>query len=446
MVALRREVCESCSKSIYIGQATSECHKCQKIIHTKCFSNSNLVVFNNKIACRICSQDITKRYNPFSCLQSNSLTESNDNHFYDIEPGDVIESIDKMSNILDECDFNSSDTFRDTIVTKDIQPESTLSSIFCNIDGNKSNFDSFVTELKCLNHQFSVIGIAETNTDPDLKNVYQIPEYNSFYQKTIDGKSKGSGVALYIHSSLTGTINKNLSQLSPNLESLFVDIGTETNPLTIGVIYRPPNGNIDEFMTEMQCILHNTPSMSSYIMGDFNINLHDMKKTNSVTFENIVLTSGFSPLISTYTHEKPDCTPTCIDNILTNNFEDVLYTGTLELSIGKSHHFPVFQFSTFNNDNTDHSQDAHIQYYDFCNSNLDNFNAKLTETLETNPLAHTQFSLLSEIIENTIDKTCKLEKPKTSKRNSKNNPWITTGIIESVKTKHRLFNPIQPDL
>ena len=35
-------------------------------------------------------------------------------------------------------------------------------------------------------------------------------------------------------------------------------------------------------------------------MGDFNINLHDMNNSNSIAFEDIVLTSGYSPLISTY--------------------------------------------------------------------------------------------------------------------------------------------------
>ena len=33
-----------------------------------------------------------------------------------------------------------------------------------------------------------------------------------------------------------------------------------------------------------------------------------------------------------------------------------------------------------------------------------------------------------------IDKHCKLDKPKTSKRNNKTNPWITQSLINSIKT------------
>ena len=42
-------------------------------------------------------------------------------------------------------------------------------------------------------------------------------------------------------------------------------------------------------------------------------------------YEDSILTSGFAPLISIYTHERPNCKKTCIDNILTNDFEDIIF-------------------------------------------------------------------------------------------------------------------------
>ena len=38
-----------------------------------------------------------------------------------------------------------------------------------------------------------------------------------------------------------------------------------------------------------------------------------------------------------------------------------------------------------------------------------------------------------------MDETCKLDKPKTTKRNNVNNPWITDGLVHSIETKHLLF-------
>ena len=40
----------------------------------------------------------------------------------------------------------------------------------------------------------------------------------------------------------------------------------------------------------------------------------------------------------------------------------------------------------------------------------------------------------------TLDETCKLEKPKTSKRNPTNNPWITDEIIVAVKSKQKYYS------
>ena len=39
-----------------------------------------------------------------------------------------------------------------------------------------------------------------------------------------------------------------------------------------------------------------------------------------------------------------------------------------------------------------------------------------------------------------MDKTCKLETPKTTKRNCINNPWITAGIIKSITTNDEHYN------
>ena len=73
-----------------------------------------------------------------------------------------------------------------------------------NIDGNSTNFDNFAIQLQSISHKFSVIGLAETNTDPENGNLYQIKDYSSCYQSRFfckaknKPKSKGSGLCLYI--------------------------------------------------------------------------------------------------------------------------------------------------------------------------------------------------------------------------------------------------------
>ena len=77
----------------------------------------------------------------------------------------------------------------------------------------------------------------------------------------------------------------------------------------------------------------------SYIGGDFNIDLHDKKK-HIQELEDITMSRGFFFLISIATHVKPANKPSCIDNLITNDIENILISCIIEEKI--SHHFPVF--------------------------------------------------------------------------------------------------------
>ena len=96
------------------------------------------------------------------------------------------------------------------------------SSYFLNIDGNKSNFNSLVAELHRIGHKFTAIGLAETNVSSAESQVYALPDYNSFYQNNRANKTKGTGVALYVLDKLNTVVNEQVSDVTANLESLFV--------------------------------------------------------------------------------------------------------------------------------------------------------------------------------------------------------------------------------
>ena len=89
---------------------------------------------------------------------------------------------------------------------------------------------------------------------------------------------------------------------------------------------------------------------------------------------------GFLPLISIVTHEKPGCKGSCIDNFITNDIENVLHTGTISDKI--SHHFPIVQIFQSNLKPIKNTTKC-IQYYDYCNSNVDKFVEMLEEDLSS---------------------------------------------------------------
>ena len=170
---------------------------------------------------------------------------------------------------------------------------------FLNIDGNMKNFDTLQTTLHAINHNFSVLGLAETNVNPATKELYKIPQYTSVYQNKLSGKKKGSGVAIYIDDSISFKQQDAVSICTKDIETLFITISSSTHPVHIGVVYRPPSGNIDEFNEEILSFFKTNDTV--VLMEDFNINLfHDSKLRSA--FEEIILCNGFTPTISVATH------------------------------------------------------------------------------------------------------------------------------------------------
>ena len=457
-----RESCACCSKDIRIGQSITECELCIKVIHTRCFRHAHFFGIDNKFYCSPCAEKVERRYNPFSTCQVDENGEGEDNpFFYDNDPNSVPDSIRIPSSILESCKSYKTKEVSELHKSLEVSPFSTY---FLNIDGNESNFDHLVVELSMFEFRFSIVAIAETNIGPEHSPLFQLPNYNSYYQDPIPGKAKGSGVALYVDEKYIATECDTLSQTTTNLETLFLKISNIDHPTIIGVVYRPPSASLEDSLSEFRGILGSLPPHHNvYILGDYNINLFSDDK-QCREFEDLFLTESFCPLISTYTHQRPDCNQTCIDNILTNKPEYVTHSGTIANRL--SHHLPIFQFSSIKSPKTWSEQFK--QYYEYSNSKIKSFIDLLdltlnspqretetnqsiddvtTNTNKTSRPSDYDFITCTASLENFItiyqqclDLSCKLKTPKTSRRNPNSNPWITLGLIDSIVTKGELYD------
>ena len=310
------------------------------------------------------------------------------------------------------------------------------SAIFNNIDGNASNFDTFATEIAHMNHTFSFIGIAETNIDSTLKDLYKIPGYTSEYNGKFPEKSKGTGVGLYIRDCYIFNRIDNLCICTPNLESVFVSVTNMDKPQTIGVLYRPPGGSDKDALDEFENILSKLPDKNVILLGDFNFNLFDR---SSNQFENILYSSNFIPVISLATHEKPGCSPSLIDNILTNSTENIISAGLLGSRV--SHHLPIFCILDCNSPE-DSEPATKKPKYDYCESNMNKFLDDVRSNFDCSlQYDEKSFETFVSRVKILIDENFLVEAESfnRSKRNMLANPWITPGVIASVNKKEFLY-------
>ena len=106
-------------------------------------------------------------------------------------------------------------------------------------------------------------------------------------------------------------------------ESLFIEIvKPQGKNIVTGVIYRPPNQNVDEFLTMTNELLSKISKENKicYLMGDFNLNLMN-HQSHSATgeFLDALYSNMFFPLITRPTRLTSH-SATLIDNIFVNQF------------------------------------------------------------------------------------------------------------------------------
>ena len=307
-----------------------------------------------------------------------------------------------------------------------------FSVFFNNIDGNQSNFDSLSIDLDRHECKFSAITLCETNVDSSNKDLYHLGGYESVYHSKVAGKSKGSGLAIYMKNDLTFVEIPKLNRSTPDIEALFVEIANSDKPIVLGVVYRPPSGSVENFIQEFHVLLSALPKENAFVTGDFNINLHHPNDLQARNFENCFSTTGFAPLISVWTHHQPHCSQTCIDNIICNSFEDISRSYTINEPI--SHHLPLVCLTTLSPGNPK-PVNSPTARYDFSIANSEELKRHTAVHVTNNP----SFEAFIDLFDDSVEDTCKEEVSSTSKRNSLNNPWITPGLLSSIKTKGLLY-------
>ena len=309
---------------------------------------------------------------------------------------------------------------------------------FYNIDGNKANFDTFISQLSNIALDFSVIGIAETNIGRgEVASLFNIDGYKSFYNDKVSDKVKGTGVAMYVHEGYNAVENEKFTSTTSSMESLFLTISCKNKNINIGTVYRSPSGNDEQFFEELTSLIEQFPNnITTIIMGDFNYDLFKRLQSTIDKFENIFLSQGLFPLISLTTHTSNGKDSSCIDNIFTNAVDKVSITGVIQ-DLGV-HHSPIFSLFNLNLGSQNSKPSLQMQEYSYSSKNIDALAQELSAEL-IDVYKNLDFESFFTLFRNSIDQCCKLAKPRYSKRNPINNPWITDGIIDAIDHKNDLY-------
>ena len=451
--------CICCEKIISPkNHKISKCVLCNKTGHYKCLTASN-----RPQCCKCClnlinlnitdmydlknASTLNKIFNHVSFNPYNVPEDNEKNRFFDDEIDDYNETLQYANNTLSKCKY-----FDVTSLTTDVDFKGT-SFLFNNIDGFHSNFDEFLNQTRCINNTFDFLCFNETNLKDGMNHDFTINGYNAEFLYSIEGKAKGSGLAIFYKSNLKFNVSKALSFRNIYFECLGGTLKTDIGNVYVLVIYRySSNTNVREGITELQSLLEKVADQPTVILGDFNINtLNHENDSNVQEYINTFICTGFSPLINKPTHFKGSSS-TAIDHMWCNVMSDNVSSGILNVST--SAHMPIFGCLPTSTELLFNQNDVNsnmIRIHNINSKTIEKFgksislvNANFSNNIVSDPCMANkekcleQFNLYYNEVK-TAYNDCFLDTVDiTSKRNFIDKPWISLGIAKACETKNKL--------
>ena len=160
---------------------------------------------------------------------------------------------------------------------------------------------------------------------------------------------KGGGAGLYVKNDLNFHVCNDLTIMNEKIfESIFINIQFMSKEITCGTIYRSPQHSKDvfsKFFSQLQNALTilNKSKNKCFIMGDFSIDLLDIKNNNTENYVETMFDYIYYPLINKPTRiTKDKCSS--IDHIWTNVIGAQINSAILAHEIAD--HLPIIQVSS----------------------------------------------------------------------------------------------------
>ena len=218
-------------------------------------------------------------------------------------------------------------------------------------------------------------------------------------------------------------------------------LGNKCNTLVF-VIYRTPSHNsIPQITADLNDILERVKheNKTVIITGDLNIDLLKHSQHNQTNqFIDMLIANNLTPRITMPTRIT-NSSATLIDHMFSNIDSDKAIAGTLKTDI--TDHYCNFIFINFEAEKQSHPK--HVTYRKQDKKSLENLNAALQNTNWSNVLNLTDPNMAYENFLSTYTDLMNIHLPIVTKPYNKfkhrKEPWVTRGILKSLKTKEKLY-------
>ena len=367
----------------------------------------------------------------FNCIDQSPITMGN----FDVPTMHTNYDLKEELNLLN-CEYVvSGDKNADLQSTSPTD----LNVLQLNIRGLLNKQDRLVTLLH--ENKVNIALLCETWLNSNTEKLIKIPNYKIHTSNRID--KIGGGVCILSSNKLRSRICIDLKVETTLLEHCIVELKTDTRNILLVSGYRPPNYNVRTFLKEYNTLLKHLKMNKHHelIIGmDHNLDLlkgNSHPQTNEFLESN--LKSSLIPCISKptrITHKMASL----IDNIMASPKAHCNHAPYI-LVDDISDHMPIIV--KFRNQNKSMKGHRTVIHRKLDSQALERIGHDINDTnwpeLLSELDANNSFNLFHEKLIASIDTHAPEKTLKIGRKSLIRDPWITTGILRSLKRQKHLY-------
>lgn len=264
-----------------------------------------------------------------------------------------------------------------------------------------------------------------------------LEEWESFH--TMRQNGRGGGVSVFVREDRSAKKLDHLSICTDTIESCVVKCHLNTDVI-IFAVYRPHTDSIENFYCKLHEMMRDDALSKKdiFLIGDINIDLMLQNNNDSISdFVNSMRSAHFLPTITKPTRFSPNGRdkPSCLDHIWVNNLNRYI-SGIVIIDL--TDHCPAF-YSVATERNASESVEVQFrshkpEYYSKFVDIVTNFEYRIGSVHDVNRDTEN----FCNAVDDAYCRSFPLKKKYISgKRLQK--PWLSSGILKSIKTKAIYF-------
>lgn len=339
-----------------------------------------------------------------------------------------------LNNVLFELNYEEDralevdlDTFTKYITTGN----EGLKIFHMNVCSLRAKYHQLEILTHIMKNVFDCIVFSETHLKEEINlNQFSLGDY-CIYQ-TKQNTRKTDGLVIYVRSTLVHEVSE--VKLT-DCNCMILKIKKFNKHFTCTSFYRSPNGKVDVFLSELKSVLEreNEINTTKCIVGDINIDLLREQTGKVGEYLDLMAEFGYMSLVKKPTRIQKN-SATCLDHVFTTLQRDEQYTAYVVQTNISDHFSTALKIEINKNKMIPTEQYAEIIKIDY-EKLIRDVGEENWEELRNCSDANIAANIVTEKIQYHINQN------KTShfkKLERKIKPWITNGIIQSIKKRDKL--------